>query len=299
MSTLSTGQILGIDFGGTKMALALAEPDGTIVERVRLPTHAGDGAERALARALDAAEKLVSESGRPLLAAGVASPGVVRPDGIDLAPNVPGWGELRLADALRARLGEMPVPVWNDVNAAALAEARHGRLADADPGLVLGLGTGVAAALVVGGRVLPGHHGAAGEIGYTLVGSGPLHPDEEHLEAFFGGRVLDDLAAAHGLDGGAAELVADPRPELSDLVDRRIDALARAVVAMSLLLDPERVVLFGGLTASARIVSRLTQQLRTHLVFGPDVVVSRFAQDAPLVGAVTLAGDAVAAAVSP
>ncbi|TDE11524.1 ROK family protein [Jiangella asiatica] len=274
------------------MALALAEPDATIVARRRLPTYAVDGAERALARALDAAEKLVSDSGRPLLAAGIATPGVVRPDGIDLAPNVPGWGELRLADALRSRLGDIPVPVWNDVNAAALAEARHGSLRDADPGLVLGLGTGVAAALTVGGRVVPGFHGAAGEIGYTLGGAGTLDPDEAHLEAVFGGRVLDDLAAAHGLSGGAAELVAAADPELSAVVDQRIDTMARVVVGMCLLLDPERVVLFGGLTGSARIVTRLTERLRSHLVFVPGVVVSGFAQDAPLVGAVTLAADA-------
>ncbi|RIQ20251.1 ROK family protein [Jiangella rhizosphaerae] len=275
------------------MALALAEPDGTIVARHRLPTNAGDGAERALSRALDAAEKLVSDSGRPVLAAGVATPGVVRPDGIDLAPNVPGWGELRLADALRDRLGDIPVPVWNDVNAAALAETRHGSLRTADPGLVLGLGTGVAAAVTVGGQVVPGFHGAAGEIGYTLVGSGLLHPDEAHLEAVFGGRVLDDLAAAHGLTGGAPALLADADPELSDLADRRIDSLTRAVIAMCLLLDPQRVVLFGGLTGSERIVSRVTERLRSHLVFAPDVVVSAFADEAPLVGAVTLAADAV------
>lgn len=292
MSMTTTGVLLGIDFGGTKMALALAEPDGSIIERRRLPTNAVDGAQRALARALDAAEKLVSDSGRPVLAAGVATPGVVRPDGIDLAPNVPGWGELRLADALRKRLGDMPVPVWNDVNAAALAEVHHGRLRGADPGLVLGLGTGVAAAVTVGGRVVPGFHGAAGEIGYTLAGAGPLHPDETHLEAVFGGRVLDELAATHGLARGAADLVAAADAELRDAVDRRLDTMSRAVIGMCLLLDPERVVLFGGLTGSERIVGRLTERLHAHLPFPPDVVMSGFAQDAPLVGAVTLAADA-------
>lgn len=294
MSVASTGRLLGIDFGGTKMALALAGADGTILERRRLPTNAGDGAERALGRALDAVEKLVSDAGQPLLAAGVATPGVVRPDGIDLAPNVPGWGELRLAEALTERIGAVPVTVWNDVNAAALAELRHGLLRDADPGLVLGLGTGVAAALTVGGSVVRGFHGAAGEIGYSPVGSGPLAAGEPHLEAVFAGRVLDDLAAARGLPGGAASLVADAAA--GELVDERIDALARAVAGMCLLADPRRIVVFGGLTGSARIVERLAAQLRAQLPFAPEVVVSPFAHDAPLVGAVELALDGAAEA---
>ncbi|MFG1673746.1 hypothetical protein [Micromonospora sp. NPDC049282] len=62
----------------------------------RVPTHAEQGASQALALAGD----LVGEVGGPLAAAGVASPGVVRPDGIDLAPNVPGWERLRLTEAL-------------------------------------------------------------------------------------------------------------------------------------------------------------------------------------------------------
>jgi len=285
------GHLLGIDFGGTKMAVALARPDGTIVEQRRLPTNAADGAERALGRAMDVVEKLVSESGRSILSAGVATPGVGRDDGIDLAPNVPGWEDLRLARALTDRIGDLPVTVWNDLNAAALAEMRHGALRGADPGLVVGLGTGVAAAMTIGGTIVHGYRGAAGEIGYTPVGSGELTASEPSLELEAAGRALDELAAANGLPDGAAGLTGSGSPALSAELDRRIDAVARAMISMCLLVDPQRVVVFGGMTRSSRIVDRLAAQLTRRLPFPPEFTVSRFAQDAPLVGALTLAAE--------
>lgn len=291
MSVGHDGHLLGIDFGGTKMAVALARPDGTIVEQRRLPTNAADGAERALGRAMDVVEKLVSESGRSILSAGVATPGVVRDDGIDLAPNVPGWEDLRLARALTDRIGDLPVTVWNDLNAAALAEMRHGALRGADPGLVVGLGTGVAAAMTIGGTIVHGYRGAAGEIGYTPVGSGELTASEPSLELEAAGRALDELAAANGLPDGAAGLTGSGSPALSAELDRRIDAVARAMISMCLLVDPQRVVVFGGMTRSSRIVDRLAAQLTHRLPFPPEFTVSRFAQDAPLVGALTLAAE--------
>ncbi|MCI4066858.1 ROK family protein [Micromonospora sp. R77] len=131
------GVLLGIDFGGTKMAVGVADGQGRLLARERVPTYAERGAPQALERALDLAAKLVGEIGAPVGAAGIASPGVVRADGIDLAPNVPGWDGLRLADAVRDRMAVPVVAVDNDLNAAALAELRLGALRDADPGLVV------------------------------------------------------------------------------------------------------------------------------------------------------------------
>ncbi|MER7474622.1 ROK family protein, partial [Micromonospora sp. NPDC000018] len=199
------GVLLGIDFGGTKMAVGVADGQGRLLARERVPTYAERGAPQALDRALELAARLVGEVGSPVVAAGIASPGVVRPDGIDLAPNVPGWDRLRLADAVRDRLAVPAVAVDNDLNAAALAELRIGALRDADPGLVVGLGTGVAAAVTVRGAVLAGHHGAAGEIGYAVAG-GPW--PGTMLELDFSGRALDGLADSLGLPGGASALAA-------------------------------------------------------------------------------------------
>ncbi|TBL29748.1 ROK family protein, partial [Verrucosispora sp. SN26_14.1] len=236
--------------------------------------------------------RLLAEVGGPLLAAGVASPGVIRADGIELAPNVPGWESLRLADAVRETLDVTEVAVDNDLNAAALAELRLGALRDADPGLVLGLGTGVAAAITVGGTVVSGHRGAAGEIGYAVSG-GPW--PGTMLELDFSGRALDVVAAELGLSGGAAALAgAAERPgsERQALI-ARLDELARHLVTCCLLLDPQRVVLVGGVAGSALIRELLVDRLTEVLPHRPEVVLSRFADDAALLGAVTLAREAV------
>ncbi|MEU5551512.1 MULTISPECIES: ROK family protein [unclassified Micromonospora] len=286
------GLLLGIDFGGTKMAVGVADRQGRLMARERVPTYAERGAPQALDRALRLAARLLAEVGGPLLAAGVASPGVIRADGIELAPNVPGWESLRLADAVRETLDVTEVAVDNDLNAAALAELRLGALRDADPGLVLGLGTGVAAAITVGGTVVSGHRGAAGEIGYAVSG-GPW--PGTMLELDFSGRALDVVAAELGLSGGAAALAgAAERPgsERQALI-ARLDELARHLVTCCLLLDPQRVVLVGGVAGSALIRELLVDRLTEVLPHRPEVVLSRFADDAALLGAVTLAREAV------
>ncbi|MGW1057781.1 ROK family protein [Micromonospora rubida] len=286
--------LLGIDFGGTKMAVGVADGEGRLLACERVPTYAEQGAQQALDRALDLAAKLVGEVGGPIAAAGIASPGVVRPDGIDLAPNVPGWDRLRLADAVRDRFGVPAVAVDNDLNAAALAELRFGALRDADPGLVVGLGTGVAAALTVRGSVLAGHHGAAGEIGYAVAG-GPW--PGTMLELDFSGRALDRLAEELGVPGTAAGLAAAaerPGPA-RDALTARVDELARHLATCCLLLDPQRVVLVGGVAGSELIRGLLVERLAAVLPYRPDVVLSGFADDAALLGAVVLAREAVPA----
>lgn len=286
--------LLAIDFGGTKMAVGVADEEGRLLLRERVPTHADQGAPQALERALDLAAKLVDQVGVPVAAAGVASPGVIRPDGVDLAPNVPGWDRLRLADAVRDRFGVPAVAVENDLNAAALAELRIGALRDADPGLVVGLGTGVAAAVTVGGAVVSGHRGAAGEIGYAVAGS--CWPGTM-LELTFAGRALDRLAEEQGIPGGAAGLTAaaeQPGPARDALL-ARVDELARHLTTCCLLLDPQRVVLVGGVAGNDLIRSLLTERLAAVLPYPPEVVVSRFADDAALHGAVILAREALPA----
>src|SRR5258705_9394712 len=137
--------VLGVDFGGTKVALATAAVEGEILQTTRLQTNATDGAAQALERSLDAARALIDDTAGRCVAVGAVSPGIVKADRVLLAPNVPGWDALALPDALREGLEIDSVAVGNDVKAAALAEARWGSLRGADPGLLVILGTGVAA----------------------------------------------------------------------------------------------------------------------------------------------------------
>ena len=161
--------VLGVDFGGTKIAVGACDLDGrrlasTTLSGRRRPRRGRHPAPRDRRRPCAAPELPAAE----LSAVGVATFGIPAADHIGLAPTIDGWDRLALRDELSAAFTDVPVSVMTDVKAAALAEARWGSLVDCDPGLYLNLGTGLAAAVVVGGRVVRGHHGASGEIGYNL-----------------------------------------------------------------------------------------------------------------------------------
>jgi len=151
---LAGGFVAAIDIGGTKIAVATAGLDGAVLEQRRLPTETELGAPQAVRRALDAAADLIERTrarcGGPCLALGAVSPGIAREDRIDLVPTLPGWERLGLAGLLRDGLGLERVVVANDVKAAGAAEVRWGSLRGVDPALYVGIGTGLAAAVVVG-----------------------------------------------------------------------------------------------------------------------------------------------------
>ena len=293
--------VLGIDFGGTKTALATADRSGRPLERLRLDTRADRGAEQLVARALGAGHRLIDRTavgtGGRCLAAGVASPGIVRAERVDLAPNLPVWERLALGRLLGEDLG-IPVVAGNDVKAAAEAEARWGSLRGADPAVFLSLGTGVAAALLVRGRVVRGAHGAAGEIGYNLRGVGDAAgaaAGRAPLEEFVGCRALGERGSRLlGRPLSAADLFAHPDARAHALVDDALAELATHVANLAVLIDPERIAVGGGLMgASARIMAALERRLRLAVPYPPDLVAARFPDDAPLRGAIALALDCV------
>ena len=279
--------VLGIDFGGTKIALATAALDGSLMESDRLETEAGNGAVQAVDRALARAQELLSATARNgggcCVAVSAVSPGIVYEDHVALAPNVPGWQELRLPALLREHFGLARAAVGTDVKAAAVAELRWGSLRGADPALLLILGTGIAAAVVVGGEVVHGANGAAD-------GHAPL-------EEFAGGRAIGERASALlGAPMTAAEVFDNPDPRAGELVGAALDALAIQVANMAILLDPARIAVGGGLMSSpGAILDALERRLRVAAPFAPELVPAQFVHDGPLRGAIALALDEVAA----
>jgi glucokinase len=173
---------------------------------------------------------------------------------------------------------------------------------------------------VIGGRVLSGSQGAAGEIGYSLrepadVGraDGLAIPLEDMVSgqalqrrAALLGRSLrsggsdsasSDRASADGHSLTAAEVFAAAAsdPDLNDLVTEFVDELAFHVVNLAIAVNPARIAVGGGITRSwDRISPRLEEALRTWVPYPPDLVLGHFPQEAPLLGAVALAVDAAA-----
>jgi glucokinase len=167
--------VLGVDFGGSKIAAAVADLDGSFVVERTVETDPALGAMANLDRALALARALLAEaspqvdgsSAVRLVAVGSCTFGIPREHGVELSPAIPGWDKLPLARQLEDAFA-VPVRLVTDVKAAAAAEARAGALVGADPGIYLNLGTGLAAAIVQRGEVVTGAHGASGEVGYCL-----------------------------------------------------------------------------------------------------------------------------------
>ncbi len=237
---------------------------------------------------------------RSVVAYAAVTPGLPLEHGVLLAPNLPGWERLPFGRTLAELLETETITVANDVRAGALAEVRLGVLKGVDPALYVSIGTGLAAALVIGGSIIEGAHGIAGEIGYTCIDlAATPSPGAAPLEEIVGGKALG-MAASEvlGEPVDAAALFQGTNPATASIVQRAASTLAGALVNLVLLVDPARIALGGGLMAEAE---RILPTIRTRLASldrglpAPDVVTARFVQDASLYGAITLALDSALA----
>lgn len=287
--------VIGVDFGGTKIDVALASTPGVVLRQLRLPTRASEGPDQALDRVVQAVRSLTESAERGGIAVvghAAVCPGVVHEDRILLVPNLPGWEDVAVSRRLAEALEVGSVPVWNDVRAGAFAELLHGSLRGADPGVYLSLGTGIAAAVTIGGNVLAGAHRAAGEIGYLGIEMAPSSLAERApLEAIVGGKALGERASRLlGEHVDAEVLFSRKDPEAQQILHHALGVLAAAVANIAVLLDPARVVVGGGMMASAvPLLSVLRAQLNRSVPFPPEVLPARFTKDASMHGAITLA----------
>jgi glucokinase len=292
--------VLGIDFGGTKIAAAVCDLAGTKIASVVVDSLGERGARVSFDHGVRTAKALLAESadGAHLAAVGVATFGIPFDDRVELAPAIRDWHELELGRELRAAFPGTPVELATDAKAAAHAEARWGSLVGADPAVYLNLGTGLAAAIVIDGRVLVGRDGAAGEIGYNLREVADVGLRDGHrlmLEDMVSGMALRRRASAPGRQLSAADVFdhADDEVGLDDLITAVVDELAFHLVNLAILVNPARIAAGGGMTRSwDRIQPRLTEALRAGVPYPPDLVLAHFPNDAPLLGAVALAVDA-------
>src|SRR3989440_2523599 len=290
--------VVAIDFGGTKIAVATADMTGSILKQARLDTNASHGAQQVLERTTVTAhaliERTVAEVGGHCVAVGVATPGVVHNDGVLLSPNIPGWERVSVRETMRTKLRIPTVVAANDVKAAAMAEVLWGALKGAAPAVFLSLGTGIAAAIVIGGQVLIGAHGAAGEIGYNLRSvldySGAAH-GRAPLEEAIGGRFIGERGSLLlGEPLSAADVFAHSDARARFLVDETLTELATHVANLAILIDPARIAVGGGLMSSGDMILRaLAFRLEYAVPFPPEIVPARFLNDASLYGAIALA----------
>jgi glucokinase len=292
--------LLGIDFGGTKIAVAVCDLAGNKLASVVVDSLGERGARVSFDHGVQTAKALLAEiaDGARLAAVGVATFGIPFDDRVELAPAISNWDALELGRELRGAFPGTTVELATDAKAAAHAEARWGSLAGADPAVYLNIGTGLAAAIVIGGQVLPGRDGAAGEIGYNLREVADVGlPDGQRivLEDMVSGMALQRRASSPGRQLTAADVFDRTGDEasLDELITAFVDELAFHLVNLAILVNPAKIAVGGGMTRSwDRIEPRLTEALRAGVPYPPDLVLAHFPHDAPLLGAVALAVDA-------
>ncbi len=292
--------VLGLDFGGTKIAMAVCEVSGDRLGSATVDSGGELGAQASFERGIGAARDLLAAEapGRELAAVGVSTFGIPFDDRVELAPAISGWDTLALGRELRAAFAGAQIRMATDAKAAAQAEARWGALAGYDPAIYLNLGTGLSAAIVLGGHVLTGAHGAAGEIGYNLRAvsdTGTALSSRIPLEDMVSGQALARRGANGGMPMSAAAVfeAAMDNPEFDALVSDFVTELAFHLVNLAICLDPARIAVGGGMVRSwTRLQPGLQRALSAGVPFPPELVAARFPADAPLIGAVALAIDA-------
>jgi len=299
---VATPVVLGLDFGGTKIALAVADLSGRRLGARSIDSQAeSSGAAEAMARGLSAARELLAEvaSADELAGVGAATLGIPYDDRVELAPTFPGWDDLPFGRLVRDGFPGVPVRLATDVKAAAAAELRWGALAGCDPGLYLNLGTGLAVAIVAGGTVITGAHGASGEIGYNLRSAADVYVEPAErtiLEHVVSGQALETTGSARlGQRVTAADVftMARTQPDAAVLTDEFTRELAMHVANLATAIDPVRIVVGGGLVRSwDQLEAGLRRALDAAVPFPPELSVARFPSDAPLIGALALGVEA-------
>jgi glucokinase len=258
--------VVGVDLGGTKIAAATVSATGGVGAVRTVPTPASQGADAVLDAVAALVRAVATDAGVGPGAVGIGTAGVVDVGSgtiVSATDTFPGWPGTSVASGVRDRLaasGAVPVFVENDVDAHAAGESWRGAAAGARSALLVAVGTGVGGAVVLDGRPLRGAHHLAGELGHMPVPGADGLPctcgRPGHLEAVAAGPAIHRRYLALGGDPGARDardVVARAQRDdaLADRVVREsATALGRAIAGVVTVLDPEIVVVGGGVAGS-------------------------------------------------
>lgn len=279
----------GIDVGGTSVKIGLFRGE-TLVHKWSVPTDTSQGGRNILP---DIAASLPG----PAAGAALAVPGAVLPDGtVNRCVNL-GWGVCRPAQDFAALTG-IPCRVLNDANAAALGEQRLGGGKGFDDILLVTLGTGVGAGIVLGGKVRAGARGAAGELGHLCLNPGDTAAactcgHYGCLEQYASATGISRLAAQVGFPGLTCKQIVDDAAlgdtRLEAVVDLACDALGRGIAGACAILDPETVVLGGGVAQAGEFLRKKVQdafdRYAFHACLGTEIRLATLGGDAGICGA--------------
>jgi len=297
------GFVLGLDIGREFVRGAIADLGGALRARESRPARSSSGVARV--RELAAlADGLLADAGvdraETLLQTVVGSPGIVEPDGraLQLAPNLPGWERPAVLRDLRRLLGA-ETTIENDVDAATVAEREHGHGRDVSTFAFVSVGTGIGMGLFLDGKLHRGAHGAAGEIAFLPLADGGLDPREARrrgaLESIASSAAVvraarragtpfrsarSVFAAAEAGDGRAREIVA-----------REATVVALALASVIAVVDPELIVLGGGIGRAPGFAEEVGRELAQRSPVVPDIRPSALGEDAVVDGCLAIGSE--------
>jgi len=316
--TTSAGRVLGIDIGGTNIAVAVVDDAGRIITRTRMRTDVS-GRDEIVTQLVTSIESLRGRCG-DISAAGIGVAGVVnRKTGYVVdSTNLP-LGDTDLGRKLSEACG-LPVVVDNDVTLATLGEAWYGAAQGVSDVVGIFIGTGIGGGLVLDGELYGGAHGAAGEVGHMLMDpAGPVCPcgrvgcfealasrtavERDIGRAVEAGRACSLAEVARSGQRIRSGLIAQALDEGDPVVTEIMAGVARVIgegaASVANLIDPDMVVLGGGLieACGGRIMPTILEAARARLIEVPGgpvpIVASQLGNDAGIMGAAAMAQAAV------
>ncbi len=298
------GFVLGLDVGAQYVRGALADLAGEIRAKSSARSHASSGRSRV--------EELVSLAGEICAQAGLAlpdvtqtvigSPGIydARRNAMALTGGLPGWDRPAVLARLRQAFGPS-LRIENDVDAAALAERALGHGREVDSFAFISVGTGIGMGLVLGGQLVRGAHGVAGEIAYMPMSGGyGTDPGDARrrgaLEASASAPAVVRAARRAGMRGQvsarrvfAAAARGDERAVAVVAEEARL--VARVLCAVVTVIDPTLIVLGGGIGQAPGFAAEVTRELQDMAPVMPDVRVSALGTEAVVDGCVAAGTD--------
>jgi predicted NBD/HSP70 family sugar kinase len=295
--------VLGIDLGGTKLHVALADLHGvTVAESIEPTTSDGGSAVVAqIGRMTDALLERAGVSAQRLRGGVMGSPGIVDPasGGIVIAPNIAGLDSLDVRAALRERLG-IDIAIENDVNLAAIGEHWRGNSRKARTFAFIALGTGIGMGIFADGHLIRGARGAAGEVAYLPLGGDPYDARGQRLgtleTAIGSAGIIERYTGLGGTPGSTVREVFD-RLETDEAARITIDEVGRvittAILAVHSILDPEIIILGGSIGARPELKLRIEANLGRCTREPVRIELSALGNRATLIGAIGSAIDQV------
>lgn len=307
MTELNSRCVLAVDIGGTNVVIGLSDMKGEVFKEWTLPTSRLGKGRRVLNSLMRNIENELSDIGlskEQIGCMGLAVPGIVTDSGRVKAAPALEWYDYPLEQHM-SDLWDIPVLLENDVNAAAFGESIFGAGRDYKNYIFMAIGTAIGGGIVLDGRLYKGQDGAAGEIGYTIVNMNWLsegsHINEFGcLESYAGARAILEtgkkLVPENVVLSGAKDvfdLAKEGSAPLKRIVSNVIEVLAAAIINMSVILDPEAIIVGGGVSkAGESLIGPVRGYVEKVLPTHPHIVLSELGATAALRGVAHMAAQA-------